>query len=107
MSESTRHTVRVTSTYREQASEAALWLVWRLCALPAWVTRVTAALAGPHIARTPEHLSAFLRYGRDHVATPVAARVAEVRQRPTTTYIGIVTTVVVLAIFSGLIGHAA
>jgi hypothetical protein len=107
MSENTRHTVRVTTCYRDAASEAALWLIWRLCALPVWATRVAAAFVAPYVANVPEYVSMAVRYSRERVAEPIAARVAEVRQRPTTTYVGIVALVVGLAIFSGLIGHVA
>lgn len=95
MSEFTRHTVRITSTYRE----AALWVLWRLCALPTWAMRTTVALVGPHMHRMPEYAST--------VARIVIARTNSVRGKPGTTYVGVVTAVVLLAVFSGLIGHVA
>lgn len=95
MSEITRHTVRITDRY----SEAALWALWRLCALPIWAVRATVPLVAPHLRRMPEYTAA--------VARTVIERTNSVRGTPSTTYVGVVTVVVLLAIFSGLIGHVA
>lgn len=95
MSEIKRHTVRVTGTYRE----AALWVVWRLCALPTWGMRATVALVGPHMPTVAEYTST--------VAHNVIERAISLRGKPHMTYVGVVTAVVLLAVFSGLIGHAA
>jgi hypothetical protein len=41
------------------------------------------------------------------MARHVGDRAADVWNRPTTTYVGVIAGVVGLAIFSGLIGHAS
>jgi hypothetical protein len=94
MSAPQRHTVRVTNRY----SEAAMWLMWRLCALPTWAISATVVIAGPYLSTVPGFLSTMARAASD--------RVAEVWNRPTTTYVGVIAGIVGLAIFSGLIGHA-
>lgn len=91
----TRHTVRTTNTLHE----ASLWVLWRLCALPLWGTRVTATLVTPHLITLWGQIST--------VAHEYVQRFADLRTKPGTTYIGIVTAVVLLALFSGLIGHVS
>jgi len=109
MPEITRHTVRVTTGYRE----IALWIVWRLCAPPVWVSRATGALVGPSLTIMVGRLStaACIMAGYLSTAAYVMAdnarhRVAGLRLRPSAPYIFVMATVVVLALFSGLIGHA-